>query len=506
LNFGVLNVNVEVTPINVQEYQIEGEIRPGPAFLPLSAVTSNVAVEPEKDPKTYASEEPYPSSWYRSHIGCGRNAANDLVTHVAIQTYPVRYIPAEGKLLVAESVDIIISYEDPESNPAPLNAGVDMVIIAPNKFSNDLQTLIDHKNNLDPPINTILKTTEEIYGEYNGIDKPEDIKLYIHDAIDPYGLNLGIKYVLLAGGLDSLVYGVPRDDENQGSKDWLVPVRYNNIYDNPKFPLAEGVVHDPGVICDLYYADIYKEGGVFEDWDPNGDGIICGWGKEGYVNDTGYDSPYDIDWYPDISVGRLACRAGWELRGMIDKIIKYEDGPADPSWFNDMLVASGDGFIHVTVDHSKATDLNFNHDDHLQFDTYPFYPISEITSPSNGDTLGYNDSFERPGENVAYCNEFLDWANLEYTDGVMFIRGKSYDPQPYGAETDLHVWINDSTGVKVFEEIVEGLKMYYEGEWTTGAESVNGGPGALYYMDDFNEKILWPSNGAFTKANGPEEV
>ena len=69
-------------------------------------------------------------------------------------------------------------------------------------------------------------------------------------------------------------------------------------------------IHDPGVITDLYYADIYKEGGEFEDWDPNDDGIFAAWGLEGVENDT-------IDLAPDVCVGRLACRNTKEVRNVV---------------------------------------------------------------------------------------------------------------------------------------------------------------------------------------------
>jgi hypothetical protein len=47
----------------------------------------------------------------------------------------------------------------------------DMVIIAPDVFSDEIQPLIDHKN--DVGIETFLKTTKEIYDEYEGRDESE---------------------------------------------------------------------------------------------------------------------------------------------------------------------------------------------------------------------------------------------------------------------------------------------------------------------------------------------
>ena len=531
LPFGVKNIKVKVTPNNILEQKIEGIVRPAPEFLPLSAISSDISFGYQEDEIIYNSIEPYPSSWYDYKVSVGRNSDNKIVTYLTIHSYPIRYIQGKDVIITAESFDIKITYKDSGLNPFPLNSEYDMVIITPEKFSKDLQKLINHKNNLDPPITTTLKTTEEIYDEYSGIDKPEKIKYFIKDAIE----NWGIKYVLLVGGLKSLIWGNPRDDANQGSKDWLVPVRYTNIYDNPKFPLDTFVIHDPGVISDLYYADIYREGGVFEDWDPNDDGIICNWGKQGYANDTG------IDWCPDVSLGRLACRNNIEVRIMVDKIINHENNAYGKDWFNRMIVVSGDGFldqhdldinwdtnnlsegeytiyaqstnpdeisgpideIHITLDRSQPSNITFNHDDNLKFDTYPYLPIAEIVSPSDGNILGNTNKFENITEKYAYCNAFLGWANINYTDGIMHIRGKSYDPQPYGVETDIHVWVNDSYGAKVFDITIEGTKMYYEGEWVTGERMLKGEAGALYYMPGFEKEILWSSNGKWT---GQEDV
>ena len=54
----------------------------------------------------------------------------------------------------------------------------------------------------------------------------------------------------------------PRDDANQGTQDWYLPVRYANIISDT----------DPGLISDLYYACIYDASGNFSSWDTNNDG------------------------------------------------------------------------------------------------------------------------------------------------------------------------------------------------------------------------------------------
>ena len=352
----------------------------------------------------------------------------------------------------------------------------------------------------------------------------------------------------MVGGLKSLIYGNPREHQNYGSRDWRVPVRYTNNWDNPKFPLRGGypanasdIIQDPGVICDLYYADIYREGGVFEDWDPNDDGIFAAWNHPDPTIEDDID-PF-IDLFPDVYIGRLACRNTREVKIMVNKIINYEKNAFGASWFDRMVVISGDGFLDqedldiqwdvndldtgeytiyavsknpegvegpvdeltVTVDLNAPTNLTFNHDDHLKTGLeYPSIPVAEIVSPSDGDVLGKDDYWEEMGEGKAFCNNFSGWANIEYKDGIMHIRGKSYDPKPYGNVTDLYVWIENSDGVTVFEDWRNGTEMYYEGEWVTGEKELNGRGGALSYMNEsFERKILWASSGELT---GPKDV
>jgi len=141
--------------------------------------------------------------------------------------------------------------------------------------------------------------------------------------------------------MKSQFFGTPRDDENQGSKSWYVPVRYTNLYD-------DGGIYDPGYISDLYYADICKvvdNETVFDDWDSNGNGVFAEW--KGFNKDM-------IDHYPDVYVGRLACRNNFEVKIMVDKIIKYENSPADPSWFNKIIVIGGDSHDDIGTDYIEG--------------------------------------------------------------------------------------------------------------------------------------------------------
>jgi hypothetical protein len=527
LPFGVTDIRVSLTPLDITTQHIDQEIKPATQMIPLTSEYQNAAAYATvKDEQIYAMTTPYPETWFTTSTGVGLNKYNQHVTFVTIHYYPIRYIPTTGTLLIANNADISVTYTAPTHTPFPVKSEYNLVIIAPKSFETALQPLIDHKNSYG--VATILKTTEDIYNEFAGVDKPEQIKYFIRYAIETWG----IEYVLLVGGLKNMVCAKPRDDTNQGSKGWHVPVRYTNLHDNPKFPLAaENTLFDPGVISDLYYADIYEAGGNFSSWDPNGDGVFAAWGKPGVENDTG------LDLYPDVALGRLACVSVSEVRTVVKKIITYETTTYGSEWFKKMTVISGDGFldqkdlniqwdttglptgaytiyaqssnpsaeygpietINVTVDKTKETNLTFNQNDNLRINHYPGLPIAEIVSVSEGNVLGNTDFTYTPAENEAYCNEFYFWANMSYLSGVLTIRGKSYDPEPYGNLSSIHVWIKNDTDAIVFEDWRNNLEMYYEGEYTTGEQPLLGRGGALYYMPtEFERNILWASNGGFT--------
>ena len=204
----------------------------------------------------------------------------------------------------------------------------DMVIITPEKFSITIQPLINHKNSYG--IRTFLKTTEEIFNEFNGNDKPEQIKYFIKKAIETQK----IKYVLLVGGLKHYIWNEARDTINAGEKYWHVPVRYSNLIEPRGFKY-----YDPGFISDLYYADIYDENGNFSSWDTDNNGIYGEW------NNRNLTSKKDLlDLKPDVYVGRLACRNIHEVEVVVDKIITYESQSYGKDWNKKIVLVGGNSF------------------------------------------------------------------------------------------------------------------------------------------------------------------
>ena len=132
----------------------------------------------------------------------------------------------------------------------------------------------------------------------------------------------------------------------------------------------------------------------------------------------------------------------------MNKIITYETTSYGSDWFKKMIVISGDGFldqfdlniqwdtkafadgaytikaqsfnpegdqgpvdaIHVTLDGTVASQVTFNHDDHLNpilQNGYPAPPIAEIISVSEGNILGNTDVTYEPSDGEAYCNDLF---------------------------------------------------------------------------------------------------
>ena len=299
-------ISVEVKKI--EEIKLEKKIQPAPPAMPL-----NMEYKYEiKEGEIYSKDEFYPDKWYDYSIGMGIKDGKRVV-FLNIYLYPVRYNAIRNEVLYARDFDISIDYKLP-SQPLFNKDEYDLLIICPSKFEDELQPLVEHKENHG--IKTIVMTTENIYSQYNGRDEAEKIKYAIKDAIEQYG----IKYVMLVGGLSSLI----------SSDTWLVPVRYVKLDDNSRTEYS--------YISDLYFADIYKyEDGkpVFDDWDSNGNGIFAEWWMKGKD---------ELDLYPDVYLGRLACRNEKEVQYLVNKIIEYENNAYGSEWFKRVLLVAGDTF------------------------------------------------------------------------------------------------------------------------------------------------------------------
>jgi len=300
----IKNVDVDI----IKEQQIlPKKIQPSPRPIPMS---NNIIIDKSEiyvqNDEVYSSVELYPIEQYSIAMGSGLKDQEHVI-YLTIRCNS-QYSPALNTINIPKNIDIKIEYILPEQ-PLFTADEFDMLIITDESFVSNLQPLVDHKNNNG--IETMIETVQDIYPAYDGRDNPEDIKLRIKDAIE----ESGIKYVLIAGG------------RKGQTLDWYVPSRRTMNDDN----------WETGYDSDLYFADVYKYDGenlVFEDWDSNENDVFAEF--QGIRRDT-------MDFYPDVTIGRLPIRSTYEADAIVDKIIDYENN-ADDSWFKTGVVISGDTF------------------------------------------------------------------------------------------------------------------------------------------------------------------
>ena len=280
----------------------------------------------------------------------------------------------------------------------------DMVIISPEMFSDALQPLIDHKNSVG--IHTFLKTTEEIYNEYNGRDYAEKIKYFIKDAIETGGVH----YVFLTG-----------NDQN-------VPMRKCAI------SVVTGQINWYEILSDLYYADVYNPNGDFSSWDSNNNGkygeCYFGFTKEDY------EIIDDADLYPDVGVGRIPCSSIEECNNIVDKIIYYETSTYGNNWFNRIILMGGD----TVPDSNSAYEGEWLHEKYIgpEMENHGFDLVKLYTSL---------DTFtqERITDEINSGAGFVNYAGHGYMNGFA-----TYSP--HGTST-IQYTIND------LEELNNGYKL-----------------------------------------------
>jgi hypothetical protein len=355
--FGSKDITVTCTPKDTNTIALTKDVIPT-RVSPLSSTKGHTDFV--KDPAVYDSAVLYPTSWYTTELGAGRNAQDQEVTFVKIICYPVRYSPLGKSLTFTSGFDVTVSYTG-VSTPPHKAAIFDLVIIAPKAFQTTLQPLIDFKNSKG--LRTTFMSIEQIFDMYQGADPPEQVKKYIRSTYDA----TGITYVLLVGGLKNHLYTKDKDTASAGWKAWWVPVRYVNI------PQED----DEGCLCDLYYGCLYNATGGFDSWDSNGDGIYAAW-------DAGHGIPNDqFDMNPEVYVSRLPVANKQELTAMVNKIITYEStGPAAKSWYSTMVTVGGKTFENFSgqPDGEYLCDLALNNMSSIVTNPIRVYASNRLTS------------------------------------------------------------------------------------------------------------------------------
>jgi len=296
--------DIKITFSETTTHTLSKKIIPSPSPIPQSQTAASDFFK--LNSTAYSSGKIYPQQQFTLQKGAGLEN-QEHVTLLAVECYPLRYIPVNNTLKMSHVIHIKISYSTPKNSLIDADE-YDMVIIAPDAYSTALQPLIAHKNNYG--VQTFLETTEDIYGSYTGRDEPEQIKQFIKNAIENYGIN----YVLLVGDIEK------------------IPIRMSAIswYDFNELP------------TDLYYADVFNADTSFSSWDSNGNNIF---GEFTWNMDNGEVEYIDsIDLFPDVGLGRLPCENSNSVDTIVEKIISYETGSYGQDWFNRLILLGGDTF------------------------------------------------------------------------------------------------------------------------------------------------------------------
>jgi choice-of-anchor C domain-containing protein len=178
----------------------------------------------------------------------------------------------------------------------PAKAEKKLLIVAVRAEHDILAPFLAHKKKLLP---TELVSLEEILKGTKGADDAEKLKRYLYDRWKKDHVG----YVLLAGGVE------------------VIPVRYAKGT-NPSPDPGEW----PYLPSDLYYADLAKQDGSFENWNGRSDGLHAGY----FGEVTGWDgkdpiNADEIDYLPEVAVGRWPIHDRAQLQSVVTKTIRYEN-------------------------------------------------------------------------------------------------------------------------------------------------------------------------------------
>ena len=212
-------------------------------------------------------------------------------------------------MFLLQSIVVTTSVADARSN-------YDMLIIAPEQFEDELIPLKEFKDATARP--TVIETLEDIYLDYTGVDKAEQVKKCIAD----YESNHNIKYVMLVGDVDK------------------VPIRYFLVQTNND--TGSQIDWFAYYMTDHYYADLYDSGGAFCSWNADGDQYyaetVRDWTDMSFPNVDGVDYEFDV------IVSRLPASTETHVTNYVNRVIDYESNvyPSD-AWFNKIMLVTGVG-------------------------------------------------------------------------------------------------------------------------------------------------------------------
>ncbi len=171
-----------------------------------------------------------------------------------------------------------------------------LLIVAPTRLHQALGPFVAHKRR---QLNVELASLESILQSKRSGDPPEKLKRFAFEGWK----SRKVRYLLLVGDADT------------------IPVRYM-VLDRITAPAFDYAFYP----SDLYYGDVAKADGAFEDWNGRKDGFHRDYYGEvrGEKNKDGPINFDAIDYRPEVGVGRWPVSNEEQLRAVAAKTIAYE--------------------------------------------------------------------------------------------------------------------------------------------------------------------------------------
>lgn len=172
------------------------------------------------------------------------------------------------------------------------------IVLAPKAVCPALAEFVRHKKRLLPTELVQLETVLSANSHPNH-DDPEKVKRFLYDQWRQYGLS----HVLLVGDVD------------------VMPVRFMVL--DRVTPAAQDYAFYPS---DLYYADLAKANGDFEDWNARKDAFHRHYygevrGEKNKQDPINYD---EIHYLPEVAVGRWPVSTAEAVTRVADRTIQHE--------------------------------------------------------------------------------------------------------------------------------------------------------------------------------------
>ncbi len=206
-----------------------------------------------------------------------------------------------------------VATSTPEELSSPAGNAYELLIVTPREFLEPMRRLAEWKTATGMAAGILL--LEDVDRLCEGRDAPERIKR----CLAMYQQKSGIRYAMLAGDGDKF------------------PIRWTMA--DIVGPTVGNAAFYP---ADLYYADLYKADGTFDDWDANANGYFGEIGGEIRSGPLNIDK---VDLNPDIAVGRAPVSTAKEAAIYVEKVISYEKAAFQSEWARRILAISSGGYL-----------------------------------------------------------------------------------------------------------------------------------------------------------------